>query len=55
LIAPWKVRKVNKAKRIIYTMNGYRNWRELILPILKGEKPKKVLLRNGVLRDKQCG
>lgn len=40
---------MNKIKRIIYTINCYRNWRELILPILKGEKPKKVLLRNELL------
>ena len=40
---------MNKVKRIIHTMDCCKNWRELILPMLKGQRPQKVLLRNGHL------
>ena len=51
IILPAVDKKVNKIKRIIYTIGCCKNWGELILPMLKGNRPERVILRNGVLME----
>ena len=42
-------RSSQKIRTIKYAIYSFKNWRELIFPILKGEKLKKIILRNGIL------